>query len=68
LDALSAGALNADAQAVLAPVLKRIENGARPDELLGALAELYPAAATSVLQERLARAIFVARLWGRLHA
>ncbi|MCG9079463.1 DUF935 domain-containing protein [Laribacter hongkongensis] len=68
LDALSAGVLNADAQAVLAPVLKRIENGARPDELLGALAELYPEMDTGVLQERLARAIFVARLWGRLHA
>ncbi len=67
LDALSAGDLNADAQAMLAPVLKRIENGAQPDELLGALAELYPRMDSSGLQERLARAIFVAKLWGRLH-
>ncbi len=68
LDALSANALNADAQAILAPLLKRIEDGAQPDELLGALAELYPEMDASGLQERLARAIFVAKLWGRLHA
>ncbi len=68
LDALSADALNADAQAMLAPLLKRIAKGVQPDELLGTLAELYPEMDTSGLQERLARAIFVARLWGRLHA
>lgn len=68
LDALSADALNADAQALLAPLLKCVENGARPDELLGTLAELYPEMDASALQERLARALFVADLWGRLHA
>lgn len=68
LDALSADALNADAQALLAPLLKRVENGTRPDELLGTLAELYPEMDANALQERLARALFVADLWGRLHA
>lgn len=67
LDALSANALNADAQAMLAPLLKRIEDGAQPDELLGVLAELYPEMDASGLQERLARALFVAKLWGCLH-
>ncbi|MEC5207400.1 phage gp29-like protein [Vogesella perlucida] len=67
LDALSADTLNADAQAMLAPLLKRIADGAQPDELLGALAELYPEMDASGLQERLARALFVAKLWGRLH-
>lgn len=67
LKALSADVLNADAQAMLAPLLTRIEASARPDELLGALAELYPDMDASGLQERLAQAIFVARLWGRLH-
>lgn len=67
LDALSANALNADAQAMLAPLLKRIEDGAQPDELLGVLAELYPEMDASGLQERLARALLVAKLWGCLH-
>lgn len=68
LDTLSADILNADAQAMLAPLLKRIAKGAQPDELLGMLAELYPEMDASGLQERLARMIFVANLWGRLHA
>jgi len=67
LDALSGDALNADAQAMLAPLLKRIDDGAQPDELLGTLAELYPEMDATGLQERLARALFVAKLWGRLH-
>ena len=68
LDALSADAMNADAQAMLAPLLKRIAKGVQPDELLGTLAELYPEMDATGLQERLARMIFVANLWGRLHA
>lgn len=68
LDALSADALNADTQAMLAPLLKRIAKGIQPDELLGMLAELYPEMDATGLQERLARMIFVANLWGRLHA
>lgn len=67
LEALSVDVLNADAQSMLAPLLTRIEASARPDELLGALAELYPDMDACGLQERLAQAIFVARLWGRLH-
>lgn len=68
LDALSADVLNADAQAMLEPLLTRIADGAQPDELLGMLAELYPEMDADGLTERLARAIFVANLWGRLHA
>ncbi len=68
LNTLSARDLNADAQALIAPLLKRIANGASADELLGMLAELYPNLDANALQERLARAIFVANLWGRLHA
>lgn len=68
LDALSADDMNADAQAMLAPLLKRIAKGVQPDELLGMLAELYPEMDATGLQERLARMIFVANLWGRLHA
>lgn len=68
MDALSADALQADAQPMLEPLLKRVAAGAKPDELLGMLAELYPQMDASALQERLARMIFVAKLWGRLHA
>lgn len=67
LGALSVDALDADAQTMLAPLLKRIADGAQPDELLGSLAELYPEMDASGLQERLTRAIFVAKLWGHLH-
>lgn len=68
LDALSADVMNADAQAMLAPLLTRIADGTKPDDLLGMLAELYPEMDAEGLTERLARAIFVANLWGRLHA
>ncbi|KWD09675.1 hypothetical protein WM34_29545 [Burkholderia ubonensis] len=68
LNSLSSRNLNAGAQALIAPLLKRIANGASADELLGMLAELYPSLDADALQERLARAIFVANLWGRLHA
>ncbi len=68
LDALSVEDLSADMAAMLAPLFKRVSNGAQPDELLGALAELYPAMDAAGLQQRLARAIFAANLWGRLHA
>ena len=68
LDALSADVMNADAQAMLEPLLTRIADGAKPDDLLGMLAELYPEMDAEGLTERLARAIFVANLWGRLHA
>lgn len=68
LDSLSADAMNADAQRMLAPLLKRVAKGAQPDELLGMLAELYPTMDAAGLQQRLARVIFTAKLWGILHA
>lgn len=68
LDALSAEDMNADAMALLAPLFKRIKEGADPEALLGMLADLYPDMDGAALQERLARAIFVANLWGRLNA
>ncbi|UTH73967.1 DUF935 domain-containing protein [Chromobacterium sp. IIBBL 290-4] len=67
LDALPADELQADAAAMLQPLFDRIQDGAQPDELLGSLAELYPNMDASGLQERLARAIFTAKVWGRLH-
>lgn len=68
LDALSPDDLNADMQALLAPLFEQIKRGTDPESLLGSLAELYPDMDGADLQERLARAIFVANMWGRLHA
>lgn len=67
LDALPA-TTNTDMVPLLQPLFQRIKDGATPDELLGMLAELYPDMDSDGLQERLARAIFVATLWGRLNA
>lgn len=68
LDAKTPGELDAEMRGLLEPVINAVEDGATPEELLGMLAELYPDMDGSALQERLARAIFVANLWGRLHA
>jgi phage gp29-like protein len=69
LDSLTEiGKLGRDARTIYEPILARIEQGAAPDELLGMLADLYPALDADGLQERLARALFVAQVWGRLNA
>ena len=63
-----AGQAEADLPGLLLPVLKAVKDGRGTDELLGMLAELYPKMDAAGLQQRLARAIFVADVWGRLHA
>lgn len=68
MEAVSPEALEDELRAALAPLMERIEHGAAPEELLGLLAEIYPQMDASALTERLARAIFVANVWGRLHA
>ena len=64
---MNGGVLNGTLEPVLAPLFRRVENGVNPSELLGELAELYPQMNTDDLQERLARILFVANIWGRLH-
>ena len=64
---MNGGALNGTLEPVLAPLFKRVEDGVNPSELLGELAELYPQMNAEDLQERLARIMFVATVWGRLH-
>lgn len=66
LEALTDGEVQAQAEQMLAPLLALARDD--PDALLTRLAELYPALDDAALQERLARLIFVADLWGRLHA
>lgn len=68
MDALSTDALNADARALVAPLLALVDKGLQPEQLLGQLAEMYPKMDAAGLQQRLARILFVSKLWGRLHA
>ncbi|MCG9031609.1 DUF935 domain-containing protein [Laribacter hongkongensis] len=65
--ALPADAINIAQDAMLAPVSEAIRNGATPDDAMEALATLYPTMPAEQLTELLARAIFVADVWGRLH-
>ena len=67
MDALSDEALNADARAMIAPLLSALSKGLPPEQLLGQLAEMYPRMDTAGLQQRLARILFVSKVWGRLH-
>lgn len=67
LDALTPTDLQAQADALVAPLLEVLEQDG-PTALLGRLAELYPALDDADLQEKLARVLFVAQTWGRLSA
>lgn len=66
IDAFSAETLNAQARALLKPVLDKLSGGADPTELLGWLAEAYPGMDASELTDTLERMLFVAQVWGRL--
>ncbi|QWF64291.1 DUF935 domain-containing protein (plasmid) [Ralstonia solanacearum] len=67
LDDFSHAEMNDLALQLFRPILQKIQDGASPEVLLGTLAELYPEMDASGLQERLARVIFTAKLWGLLH-
>ncbi|ARU23659.1 hypothetical protein RSSE_c3276 [Ralstonia solanacearum] len=67
LDAFSNSEMDDLALKLFRPILQKVKAGASPEALLGALAELYPKMDASALQERLARVIFTAKVWGMLH-
>ncbi|QOK96803.1 DUF935 domain-containing protein [Ralstonia pseudosolanacearum] len=67
LDAFSNSEMDDMALKLFRPILQKVKAGASPEALLGALAELYPEMDASALQERLARVIFTAKVWGMLH-
>lgn len=54
--------------AMLAPAIQAIHQGDSPEAAIAALAEAYPDMDDSQLAELMARAIFVADVWGRIHA
>lgn len=56
------------AEALTASLVAQLEQGKTPDELLADLASHYPRMASGDLEELLARAIFVAEVWGRVNA
>ena len=64
---MNAGQLPA-AAALLAPLIAEIENGLTPEELQERLGDLYPQLDETQLADLLARAFFIADLWGRAHA
>jgi phage gp29-like protein len=66
VDDLAPAQLQAQAVAMLQPVIDAI-GSAKPDvEVLGLLAEVYPAMDSSGLEEMLTRLLFAAEVWGRL--
>lgn len=69
LDATSVpDALNAGLDALMAPAILAIRDGATPDDAIAALAAAYPDMDDTAISEILARAIFVADVWGRVNA
>ena len=69
LDRMDADAALADAaEALLAPLMAELEAGLAPAELQARLGELYPQMDEAQLADVLARAMFVAEVWGRINA
>lgn len=69
LDAASVpDALNAGLDALMATAILAIRDGATPDDAIAALAAAYPDMDDTAISEILARAIFVADVWGRVNA
>jgi phage gp29-like protein len=62
------GTLDNTLQPLLTPLFKTVQSGVAPGELRGKLAAFYPGMQADALQETLARVMFVANVWGRLHA
>lgn len=68
IEAIAPGQLQGQAKDALKPVLKLIADSADYAEVYGKLAEVFPGMGTQQLEEALARAMFVAEVWGRLSA
>lgn len=67
LETIKDGELQDQAEDILDPVFALIATEG-PEAALAKLAEVYPKLDMDALQERLARVIFVANVWGRLNA
>lgn len=65
---LPAEQIQAAMEKALRPVVEYIQAGGDPQEAMAKIAEVFPKMDTRDLQAMLARAIFVAEIWGRLSA
>lgn len=65
---LPADAINAAMQVIVAPALEALRAGGTPDDAMDKLLDAYPGMDSAALQALLARAMFVADVWGRLTA
>ena len=65
---LEQGTFSGALDAVLAPVIEAVRGGLTSAQLNEKLAGLYPSMDGEALQERVARVIFVANVWGRIRA
>ncbi|MEW5745268.1 MAG: DUF935 family protein [Nitrospirota bacterium] len=68
IDSISPEDLQKQMEGVLKPVIDLINEGSSHEEILEKLTEAYPTMDTASIEEMLARAIFVAELWGRFNA
>jgi phage gp29-like protein len=68
IEALSPEELQRQTEGMLAPLIEMIRAGESFEAILEALAGDYPQMDAAALEEMLARAIFVAEVWGRLSA
>ncbi|MDR5615272.1 DUF935 family protein, partial [Arsenophonus sp.] len=69
LDSLmKSGTLDDTLQPLLAPLFQAVKSGISPGDLIEKLSTVYPQMQADALQETLARVMFVANVWGRLHA
>lgn len=66
-DDLPSDALNAGMEQLLAPVIQAIRDGSTPDDALEALVAAYPQMDDRAIADLLARAMFVADVWGRVN-
>ena len=68
LDNMQADAALAQAaEALIAPLLAELDAGLEPEALQARLGELYPQMDETQLADVMARALFVAEVWGRIH-
>ena len=68
ITALPAAAMQAAVEAIVKPALEALRAGASPDDAMDKLIDAYPAMDAATLTTLLARAMFVADVWGRLSA
>lgn len=66
INALPSEQLQAAMEKALKPVVQFIQKGGDPQEAMARIVDVYPEMDTAFLEDMLARAIFVAEIWGRL--